>query len=81
MNAAERTQRVSSLVGTCILPAVMEHSGLVTEEGLDMVLRSRTFAMLSDPATGMWHLSAPTLAAILQRELTGDGFETPEEQS
>lgn len=76
-----RAQRVSALMGTCLTPAILERADMATKEGLDTFLRSETFALLSDPRTGMWHLSAATLAEILTHELTSGKVETPEEQS
>lgn len=73
--------RLSTLLGTCIVPAVLESAGLASQEGLDALYRSETFSLLSDPATGLWHLSAPTLAEILLEELRGGGVIVPEEQS
>lgn len=81
MTGAEHMQRVSTLIGTCIVPAVLERSGLATERGLDAFYRSETFSLLSDPRTGMWHLSPATLAEIFRGELDGGEVETPEEQS
>ncbi len=74
-------QRVSTLLGTCIVPGILESGGMASVEGLDALLRSETFALLSDPATGMWHLSPATLAEIFRREAESGQVETPEEQS
>ena len=76
-----KPSRVSTLIGTCIAPAVLECAGLASERGLDAFYRSETFALLSDPATGMWHLSAATIAEVLKRELDEGELDTPEEQS
>ena len=76
-----RAQRVSALIGTCIAPAVLEYAGLASEQGLDTFFRSETFELLSNPATGMWHLSPPTIAEVLKRELESGELDTPEEQS
>lgn len=81
MTNEARRQRVSALIGTCIVPALLERAGMPTPDGLDALYRSETFALLSDPATGMWHLSAPTLAGMFLRELETGSLETPEEQS
>ena len=81
MTSDEKRQRVSTLIGTCIVPAVLERCALATTEGLDAFLRSQTFALLSDPATGMWHLSPTTLAEIYKHEVDTGELETPEEQS
>ena len=76
-----QNRRLSALMGSCITPAVLERAGMATKEGLDAFLRSETFEILSDPRTGMWHLSPSTLAEILKHELTFGTLDTPEEQS
>lgn len=81
MTDAERAQRVSTLLGTCIVPAVLEECGSADERGLDAFYRSETFDLLSDPRTGMWHLSPATLAEIFRSEMNDGAIETPEEQS
>ena len=81
MTKAEREQRASTLIGVCIAPSVLEACGLATAEGLDAFYRSRTFALLSDASTGMWHLSPATLAQIFLHERDCGELETPDEQS
>ena len=81
MNAETRAGRVSTLLGTCIVPSVLERCGVASAEGLDTLLRSETFALLSDPETGMWHLSPATIAEIFRREMECGQVDTPEEQS
>lgn len=82
MTAANaKPNRVSTLIGTCITPAVLECAGLASEQGLDTFYRSETFELLSNPSTGMWHLSAPTIAEVLRRELDSGELDIPEEQS
>ena len=80
-SAVMDSARLSTLLGTCIVPAVLENAGLASQEGLDALYRSETFSLLSDPATALWHLSAPTLAEILLEELQGGGVVVPEERS
>lgn len=46
-----------------------------------MVSRLVANQLLSDPATGVWHLSARILADAYAEELSGGSFELPEEQS
>lgn len=76
-----QTNRLSAIMGSCVAPSVLERAGMATKEGLDAFLRSETFEILSDPRTGMWHLSPTTLAEILKHELTFGTLDTPEEQS
>jgi len=77
-------EKLSTLLGTAILPAVIDYlttGGEDFQATLDQFYRSKLFTQLSDPATGLWHLSAATLAEMYNEErLLGD-FTVPEEQS
>ena len=70
-------ERLSVLLGTCIVPAVLELAQ-VPDDGVDAFYRSRLYALLGDVETGMWHLSPATLAAMYQEEQRTGGFEIPE---
>lgn len=78
---AMNEKRLSNLLGLCIVPAILESSGQISTAQIDQFYRSELYAMLSDPRTGLWHLSARTLASMYAQELTDGSVEVPEEQS
>ena len=69
--------RLSTLLGTCIVPAVLEHAH-VDVDGIDEFYRSRLYELLGDASTGMWHFSPATLAQMYQDEKLTGSFEIPE---
>ncbi|MDR0940637.1 MAG: hypothetical protein LBM68_00250 [Bacteroidales bacterium] len=73
--------QLSALLGVCIVPQVVsEIKGLYDnneETAIKELYKSELFEKLQDPATGLWHLSAKTLAQIY----VTTPLEFPEEQS
>jgi hypothetical protein len=77
--------QLSALLGVSIVPAVIagikgfyngnEHTAIRE------FYRSGLFAKLQSPETGLWHLSAETLAQMFLDEANGRPIEYPEEQS
>lgn len=74
-------EKLSMLLGVSIVPAVLEAARISEPEEVDRFYRSRLYQLLSDPATGVWHLSARILADAYAEELSDGSFELPEEQS
>lgn len=82
MTASSITGRqLSSLLGTAIAPAILEAANAKSAEDVDRFFRSDLYGMLSDPATGLWHLSPVLLAQMYADELSYGAFAVPEEQS
>jgi hypothetical protein len=76
--------RLATLLGVAIIPGIIEEFGITDSEQpefLDRLYRSQTFELLEQPSTGLWHLSAATLADIFRDELEGRQLVFPEEQS
>jgi hypothetical protein len=76
--------RLSVLLGTCIVPSILDSLNIPQSEqieGIDAFYRSKLYEALSDPATGMWHLSPYLLADLYREEQRVGYFEVPEEQS
>jgi hypothetical protein len=77
--------QLSALLGVCIVPAVVaEIKGFYNdseETAIREFYRSELFAKLQSPETGLWHLSAETLAQMFLTEANGQPVEYPEEQS
>ena len=69
------------LLGTCIIPATLGAAGVTSTEGIRRFYQSKVYGMLSDPTTGMWHLSPRTLANLYLDELVNGDVDVPEEQS
>ncbi|WP_080798005.1 hypothetical protein [Arabiibacter massiliensis] len=73
--------RLSTLLGISIVPAVLEAAGIDGPEGIEEFYRSKLYGLLSDPQTAMWHLSPQTLATLYVEERSTGTFDVPEEQS
>jgi hypothetical protein len=73
--------QISVLLGVCIVPQVVfEIKGLYNNDeaaAIKEFYKSDLFEKLQNPATGLWHLSAKTLAQIYSDKTV----EFPEEQS
>ena len=77
-------EKLSALLGTAIVPAIIDcltAGGEDYQAMLDQFYRSKLFSQLSEPATGLWHLSAATLAEMYNEERQFGDFSVPEEQS
>jgi len=76
------TDKFSALLGVCIVPAVIE---IIDKDGNESTIEkfysSKLFEKLQDSETGLWHLSATTLAELYMQEITNGIIEYPEEQS
>jgi hypothetical protein len=75
---------LSILLGTTIIPAILSEfvaPNVDINQTADCFFRSELYRQLSDPHTGLWHLSPLTLASMYQEELETGIFEVPEEQS
>jgi hypothetical protein len=78
------TDRLSLLLGTCIVPGILDSLNIPQGkqvESIDTFYQSKLYELLSDPATGMWHLSPCLLADLYQEEQQRGYFDMPEEQS
>ena len=73
--------KLSVLLGTAIVPAVLEAVGQPTDEEIGAFYRSALYSGLSDARTGLWHLSPATLAQMYADERATGAFKVPEEQS
>lgn len=69
------------LLGTCIVPAIMEYLGVQNAYAIDRFYSSRFYGLLSDPQTSLWHLSPATLAEMYLEEQRTGAFEDPEVQA
>jgi hypothetical protein len=76
---------LSALLGVCIvpqvIPAIRGFYGGNDQIAIREFYRSALFGKLQSPETGLWHLSAVTLAGMFLDEATGQVIEYPEEQS
>ena len=76
--------QVSALLGVCIVPAVLENISDVFENEQERIKKfysSELYNNLQRPETGLWHLSAKTLAEMYRQEITEGHIDYPEEQS
>jgi len=73
--------QLSALLGVCIVPQIIpEIKGLYNDDEATAIrefYKSDLFEKLQNPSTGLWHLSAKTLAQLY----THKTIEFPEEQS
>jgi hypothetical protein len=74
-------QHLTTLLGICIVPAILEILNIDDAVGIDRFYQSKLYALLSDSDTAMWHLSPALLAQLYNEELETGSFEVPEEQS
>lgn len=70
-------ERLSTLLGVCIVPAVIEAAQL-DDAGIDTFYRSKLYELLGNVETGMWHFSPATLAKMFLEEQARGTFEIPE---
>ena len=77
--------QVSTLLGVCIIPQIIEEiKELYNNEekiAIQKFFNSNLYEKLQNPNTGLWHLSAKTLAEIYIREIKEQIIVFPEEQS
>ena len=77
--------QVSALLGVCVIPQVIdeikEFYDNQEETAIKEFYKSNLFDKLQNPATGLWHLSAKTLAEIFFAEVKEHIIDFPEEQS
>jgi hypothetical protein len=81
MEQVMNEDQFSVLLGVSIVPAIFEALGVDGTTDIDRFYQSKLYALLGDPATGMWHLSPALLAQLYNEELEAGSFEIPEEQS
>ena len=76
---------LSALLGVCIVPqiisAIRGFYGGNDQTAIREFYRSGLFGKLQSPETGLWHLSAATLAGMFLDEANGRSIKYPEEQS
>ena len=76
--------QLSALLGVCIVPAILENISDIFEDEEDRIRNfytSELYDNLQNPKTGLWHLSAKTLAEMYRQEVTEGYIDYPEEQS
>ena len=77
--------QVSILLGVCIIPQIIaeikEFYDNHEETAIKEFYKSELFDKLQNPATGLWHLSAKTLAQIFLTEVNEHILIFPDEQS
>lgn len=78
---AKSPEQLSTLLGVAILPGVFEVLVYTEAAQVEEFYRSDFYEMLRNPESGLWHLSAGTLAGLYQQEQKNGFFVDPEEQS
>ena len=77
--------QLSVLFGVCIVPQVVVEAKASYDTSEETIIRefyaSHVFDKLQNPSTGLWNLSAKTLAEMFVAERQGRDVEFPEEQS
>ena len=76
--------QVSVLLGVCIVPQIIVEINEFynnEETAIKEFYKSNLFDKLQNPATGLWHLSAKTLAQMFLEETKEQIITFPEEQS
>jgi len=77
--------QISALLGVCIVPQIIveikSFYNNQEEIAIKELYKSNLFDKLQNPNTGLWHLSAKTLAEIFLAEIKEQIIEFPEEQS
>lgn len=76
--------QISTLLGISIIPQIVAEIKECYENeetAIRAFYQSNLFDKLQNPATGLWHLSAKTLAQMFLEEKKGRQIEFPEEQS
>jgi len=77
--------QISTLLGICIIPQVISEIKVYfndqEETAIKEFYKSTLYDKLQNPATGLWHLSAKTLAEIFFLEVKEKILDYPEEQS
>jgi hypothetical protein len=78
-------EQLSALLGVCIVPEIVaeisKFYGGDEQAAIRGFYSSALFDKLQAPETGLWHLSAATLAEMFLAEANGQPVEYPEEQS
>jgi hypothetical protein len=76
--------QISALLGVSIIPQIIVEIKSFYNNEEETAIRefyqSELFDKLHNPATGLWHLSAKTLAQMFLAEKQGQAIEYPEEQ-
>jgi hypothetical protein len=77
--------QISALLGVCIIPQIIEEIKVFYDDQEEVAIKelykSNLFDKLQNPDTGLWHLSAKTLAQIFLTETQEQMIIFPEEQS
>jgi hypothetical protein len=76
--------QLSALLGTCIVPSVLENISDMfqnEQDGIRNFYSSELYGNLQKTETGLWRLSAKTLADMYRQEITEGHIDYPEEQS
>ena len=77
--------QISALLGICIIPQVIteikDFYNNQEEIAIKEFYKSTLFDKLQNHCTGLWHLSAKTLAEIFFLEIKEQLLDYPEEQS
>ena len=63
-----------------ILSMLVERKSITEQEAIRILYNSDVYAILEKEETKLWHLSAETLYALLDEELTTGAVSYPEEQ-
>ena len=63
-----------------ILTILMARNNLSEQEAIRIIYNSELYETLEQEATKLWHLSAETLASMLEEELSTGSITYPEEQ-
>jgi hypothetical protein len=74
-------EKFSVLLGVSIVPMILESLHIASSTDIDRFYQSGLYALLSDQATAMWHLSPVLLGQLYNDEVETGSFEVPEEQS
>lgn len=81
MVVGKSPEQLSVLLGTAILPGLLDVLGFTRPEQVEEFYRSGFYELLRNPESGLWHLSVGALADIYRQTLEADSFVDPEEQS
>ena len=77
---AKRMASMLMLICPEILRLLSERRGIEYAEAEKLLYSSVLYERLEETETGLWHLSAETLYALLEEELTMGKITFPEEQ-
>lgn len=81
----KKESQISTLLSICIIPQIIdeikEFYDNEDEVAIKEFYKSNLFDKLQNPDTGLWHLSAKSLAQMFLLEVKEQIIEFPEEQS